>query len=173
MTHFELFYQDYFREPVVKSPPEPTRVRSPEGSVRSPDPINWTVPLDTGKTFSVTQSVKDGGQFGIKLFVPASTLEWLSSQVHNFTSTRDSGLQYIKIKYLITVDIIVSLLKYSFYLRHIFKRVMYWYLAHGTVKAPDLVLFTLFYIYLSIRYKAGCRASSKELDTGALSKTLL
>ncbi len=52
---------DYFREPVVKSPPEPTRVKSPEGSVRSPDPINWTVPLDTGKTFSVTQSLKDGG----------------------------------------------------------------------------------------------------------------
>ncbi len=57
-----IFFQDYFREPVVKSPPEPTRVRSPEGSVRSPDPINWTVPLDTGKTFSVTQSVKDGGR---------------------------------------------------------------------------------------------------------------
>ena len=52
---------DYFREPVVKSPPEPTRVKSPEGSIRSPDPINWTVPLDTGKTFSVTQSVRDGG----------------------------------------------------------------------------------------------------------------
>ncbi len=53
---------DYFREPVVKSPPEPTRVRSPESVMRSPDPINWTVPLDTGKTFSITQSVKDGGQ---------------------------------------------------------------------------------------------------------------
>lgn len=53
---------DYFREPVVKSPPEPTRVKSPEGMVRSPDPINWTVPLDTGKTFSVTQSVRDGGK---------------------------------------------------------------------------------------------------------------
>ena len=52
---------DYFREPVVKSPPEPTRVKSPEAVVRSPDPINWTVPLDTGKTFSVTQSIKDGG----------------------------------------------------------------------------------------------------------------
>lgn len=51
---------DYFREPVVKSPPEPTRVKSPEAVVRSPDPINWTVPLDTGKTFSVTQSIKDG-----------------------------------------------------------------------------------------------------------------
>ena len=54
---------DYFREPVVKSPAEPTRVRSPEAVVSacySPDPINWTVPLDTGKTFSVTQSVKEG-----------------------------------------------------------------------------------------------------------------
>jgi len=51
---------DYFREPVVKSPPEPTRVKSPEQLlIRSPDPINWTVPLDTGKTFSVTQSVRD------------------------------------------------------------------------------------------------------------------
>ena len=29
--------------------------------LRSPDPINWTVPLDTGKTFSVTQSVRDNG----------------------------------------------------------------------------------------------------------------
>ena len=46
---------------MVKSPPEPTRVKSPEAVVRSPDPINWTVPLDTGKTFSVTQSIKDGG----------------------------------------------------------------------------------------------------------------
>ena len=55
---------DYFREPVVKSPPEPTRVKSPtEIMVRSPDPINWTVPLDTGKTFSVTQSVRDGGEY--------------------------------------------------------------------------------------------------------------
>ena len=53
---------DYFREPVVKSPPEPTRVKSPESVVRSPDPINWTVPLDTGKTFSVSQSIKDGGK---------------------------------------------------------------------------------------------------------------
>merc|ERR1719193_701198 len=53
-------HMDYFREPVVKSPPEPTRVKSPEQLLmRSPDPINWTVPLDTGKTFSVTQSVRD------------------------------------------------------------------------------------------------------------------
>ena len=69
---------DLFREPVVKSPPEPTRVRSPEQLMmrsvntmcgsdcnvrgRSPDPINWTVPLDTGKTFQVTQSVRENGK---------------------------------------------------------------------------------------------------------------
>ena len=65
---------DYFREPVVKSPPEPTRVKSPtEGMVRSPDPINWTVPLDTGKTFSVTQSVRDGGNNFAKFYEPDST----------------------------------------------------------------------------------------------------
>jgi len=58
---------DYFREPVVKSPPEPTRVKSPEGIIRSPDPINWTVPLDTTKTFSVTQSVRDGGDADISV----------------------------------------------------------------------------------------------------------
>ncbi|XP_060807517.1 uncharacterized protein LOC106139656 isoform X3 [Amyelois transitella] len=50
----------YFDDsPVVKSPPEPTRVKSPEQmNMRSPDPVNWTVPLDTGKTFTVTQNVK-------------------------------------------------------------------------------------------------------------------
>ena len=48
-------------EPIVKSPPEPTRVKSPEQIImRSPDPVNWTVPLDTGKTFTVTQNVKEG-----------------------------------------------------------------------------------------------------------------
>ncbi|XP_063929152.1 nuclear protein MDM1 isoform X1 [Zophobas morio] len=48
-------------EPVVKSPPEPTRVKSPEQILmRSPDPVNWTVPLDTGKTFTVTQNVREG-----------------------------------------------------------------------------------------------------------------
>lgn len=46
---------------VVKSPPEPTRVKSPEQiMMRSPDPVNWTVPLDTGKTFTVTQNVREG-----------------------------------------------------------------------------------------------------------------
>ncbi|KAL5273709.1 hypothetical protein ACFFRR_000454 [Megaselia abdita] len=48
-------------EPIVKSPPEPTRVKSPEQIImKSPDPVNWTVPLDTGKTFTVTQNVKEG-----------------------------------------------------------------------------------------------------------------
>lgn len=48
-------------EHIVKSPPEPTRVKSPEQIImRSPDPVNWTVPLDTGKTFTVTQNVRDG-----------------------------------------------------------------------------------------------------------------
>lgn len=48
-------------EHVVKSPPEPTRVKSPEQiMMRSPDPVNWTVPLDTGKTFTVTQNVREG-----------------------------------------------------------------------------------------------------------------
>lgn len=51
-------------EPVVKSPPEPTRVKSPEQIImRSPDPVNWTVPLDTGKTFTVTQNVREGKSF--------------------------------------------------------------------------------------------------------------
>ncbi|CAH0764871.1 unnamed protein product [Diatraea saccharalis] len=53
--------KDHFFDdsPIVKSPPEPTRVKSPEQmNMRSPDPVNWTVPLDTGKTFTVTQNVK-------------------------------------------------------------------------------------------------------------------
>ncbi|PSN54320.1 hypothetical protein C0J52_10694 [Blattella germanica] len=46
---------------LVKSPPEPTRVKSPEQILmRSPEPVNWTVPLDTGKTFTVTQNVREG-----------------------------------------------------------------------------------------------------------------
>lgn len=28
--------------------------------VKSPDPVNWTVPLDTGKTFTVTQNIPEG-----------------------------------------------------------------------------------------------------------------
>ncbi|XP_022915580.1 nuclear protein MDM1 isoform X4 [Onthophagus taurus] len=52
-------------EPVVKSPPEPTRVKSPEQIImRSPDPVNWTVPLDTGKTFTVTQNVREARRGG-------------------------------------------------------------------------------------------------------------
>jgi len=46
---------------LIKSPPEPTRVKSPEQIVvRSPDPVNWTVPLDTGRTFTVTQNIRGG-----------------------------------------------------------------------------------------------------------------
>lgn len=55
-------------EPVVKSPPEPTRVKSPEQILmRSPEPVNWTVPLDTGKTFTVTQNVHEGGHMSFSL----------------------------------------------------------------------------------------------------------
>ncbi|XP_011503180.1 PREDICTED: AF4/FMR2 family member 4 [Ceratosolen solmsi marchali] len=58
----QLQQQTWFNdEPVVKSPPEPTRVKSPEQMImRSPEPVNWTVPLDTGKTFTVTQNVREG-----------------------------------------------------------------------------------------------------------------
>lgn len=46
---------------LIKALPEPTRVKSPEQLVvRSPDPVNWTVPLDTGKTFTVTQNIRGG-----------------------------------------------------------------------------------------------------------------
>ncbi|XP_021954725.1 mucin-5AC isoform X2 [Folsomia candida] len=49
-----------FSEPIIKSPPEPTRVKSPEQVIlRSPDPVNWTVPLDTTKSFTVTQNIRD------------------------------------------------------------------------------------------------------------------
>lgn len=55
-TTFEAYL-----EPLIKSPPEPTRVKSPEQLLmRSPDPVNWTVPLDTGKTFTVTQNIREG-----------------------------------------------------------------------------------------------------------------
>ena len=53
--------QPEITEQIIKSPPEPTRVKSPEQILmRSPDPVNWTVPLDTGKTFTVTQNVREG-----------------------------------------------------------------------------------------------------------------
>lgn len=46
---------------LIKALAEPTRVKSPEMSVvRSPDPVNWTVPLDTGKCFTVTQNIRGG-----------------------------------------------------------------------------------------------------------------
>lgn len=59
---------DALLEPLIKSPPEPTRVKSPEQLLmRSPDPVNWTVPLDTGKTFTVTQNIREGKEvhFGV------------------------------------------------------------------------------------------------------------
>ena len=46
---------------LIKSIAEPTRVKSPEQIInRSPDPVNWTVPLDTGRTFTVTQNIRGG-----------------------------------------------------------------------------------------------------------------
>lgn len=39
--------------------------------VKSPDPVNWTVPLDTGKTFTVTHNIPEGK---IVLFISANTL---------------------------------------------------------------------------------------------------
>ncbi|KAK7582176.1 hypothetical protein V9T40_013621 [Parthenolecanium corni] len=48
-------------EHIVKSPPEPTRVKSPEQMMmKSPEPVNWTVPLDTNRTFTVTQNIPEG-----------------------------------------------------------------------------------------------------------------
>jgi len=50
-------------ERIIKSPPEPTRVKSPEQiMMKSPEPVNWTVPLDTGKTFTVTQNIMSDGR---------------------------------------------------------------------------------------------------------------
>lgn len=50
-------------EHIIKSPPEPTRVKSPEQiMMNSPEPVNWTVPLDTGKTFTVTQNIMPDGR---------------------------------------------------------------------------------------------------------------
>ena len=55
---------------LVKSPPEPTRVKSPEQILmRSPEPVNWTVPLDTGKTFTVTQNVHEGKVYLVKKYL--------------------------------------------------------------------------------------------------------
>lgn len=79
-------------EQIVKSPPEPTRVKSPEQIVimRSPDPVFWTVPLDTGKTFTVTQNVREGGDLGsivrphseIKVSTPLEAPARLLPQMH-------------------------------------------------------------------------------------------
>lgn len=79
-------------EQIVKSPPEPTRVKSPEQIVimRSPDPVFWTVPLDTGKTFTVTQNVREGGDLAsivrphseIKVTTPSEPPARLLPQMH-------------------------------------------------------------------------------------------
>ena len=47
---------------LMKSPPEPTRVRSPENAaaLRSPEAVNWTLPLDTARAITVTQNVSAG-----------------------------------------------------------------------------------------------------------------
>lgn len=59
--HQQTTIPEALLEPLIKSPPEPTRVKSPEQLLmRSPDPVNWTVPLDTGKTFTVTQNIREG-----------------------------------------------------------------------------------------------------------------
>ncbi|KAK9889228.1 hypothetical protein WA026_004504 [Henosepilachna vigintioctopunctata] len=73
----ELIYNS---EPVIKSPPEPTRVKSPEQILmKSPDPVNWTVPLDTGKTFTVTQNIRDD-ELGSR---PHSEVKsWTPSEAH-------------------------------------------------------------------------------------------
>lgn len=62
MVDVPQIHQPEVIEQIIKSPPEPTRVKSPEQIVimRSPDPVFWTVPLDTGKTFTVTQNVREG-----------------------------------------------------------------------------------------------------------------
>ena len=58
----ETAVEDESLPALIKAAPEPTRVKSPESLylVRSPEPVNWTVPLDTGKTFTVTQNIRGG-----------------------------------------------------------------------------------------------------------------
>lgn len=69
-------------EQIIKSPPEPTRVKSPEQIImRSPDPVNWTVPLDTGKTFTVTQNVREGKWLQRLEFTWLSQLQRLLSRL--------------------------------------------------------------------------------------------
>lgn len=73
-------------EPVVKSPPEPTRVKSPEQMImRSPEPVNWTVPLDTGKTFTVTQNVREGRYYNLPPWCQTISLLTISNRfIHSF-----------------------------------------------------------------------------------------
>lgn len=85
----QILHPEQF-EQIVKSPPEPTRVKSPEQIImRSPDPVFWTVPLDTGKTFTVTQNVREGDVANIvrphseiKVSTPSEAPARLLPQVH-------------------------------------------------------------------------------------------
>ncbi|XP_065220804.1 uncharacterized protein LOC135845880 isoform X4 [Planococcus citri] len=74
-------------ERIVKSPPEPTRVKSPEQMmVKSPEPVNWTVPLDTGKTFTVTQNIHDGDLYHHRPPSEARILSTLHHGPHSLDS---------------------------------------------------------------------------------------
>ncbi|XP_065566391.1 muscle M-line assembly protein unc-89-like isoform X3 [Artemia franciscana] len=49
--------------PLQKAPAEPTRVKSPETLlVRSPDPVNWTVPIEPTKPLNPVQGVKQNSE---------------------------------------------------------------------------------------------------------------
>ena len=87
---------------LIKAAPEPTRVKSPEQLlVRSPEPVNWTVPLDTGKTFTVTQNIRggDGGgsrphsELKVSMMVrPSPTPPPVAHQANNNSSSEtDNG----------------------------------------------------------------------------------
>ncbi|CAG7837232.1 unnamed protein product [Allacma fusca] len=79
-----------YNEPVVKSPPEPTRVKSPEQVIlRSPDPVNWTVPLDTTKSFTVTQNIREAPPS--PRFRAGEKLHGEIRNIHHTTSTHHSS----------------------------------------------------------------------------------
>ena len=83
----------------IQSPPEPTRVRSPEQlMMRSPDPLNWTVPLDTGKTFQVTQCVRENGESYLwRVLTIFSTLYCLCQTLPLlYSDNRDGSLVCVK-----------------------------------------------------------------------------
>nr|XP_018905399.1 PREDICTED: microtubule-associated protein futsch isoform X3 [Bemisia tabaci] len=85
-------------EPIVKSPPEPTRVKSPEQMMmRSPEPVNWTVPLDTGKTFTVTQNVQGEALARLQGESIPTTTPHAHSQVSSGNSLSLESLEVCKI----------------------------------------------------------------------------